>query len=331
MDGAIKQIMGPREWGMLLVLAVLWGGTFFFVEVALRDLGPLTIVALRVGLAAVALHGLLLAIGRRMPTDPRALVAFLGMGLLNNVIPFSLIFWGQVQVTGGLAAILNATTPFFTVLVAQVMIADERATAPRLAGVVLGLVGAVVVIGPGALAGAGENVLPELACLAGALSYAFAGAFGRRFRRMRIGPLETATGQLTASSLMILPLALVVEQPWSLPLPTLATGAAVLGLALLSTALAYNLYFRILEAAGATNLLLVTFLIPITALLLGALVLGEAIAARHLVGMAVIGAGLALIDGRLIRLARGVLQRAGGASPGREAVLDWRRRAVAAE
>jgi drug/metabolite transporter (DMT)-like permease len=304
MNGAINQAMGRREWGMLLALAVLWGGTFFFVEVALRDLPPFTIVALRVALAAGALNLLLLALGRRPPTDARALAAFLGMGFINNAVPFSLLVWGQVQVTGALAAILNATTPLFTVLVAQVLTTDERATPTRLAGVAVGLAGAVVVIGPEALIGAGDTVAAELACLVAALSYAFAGVFGRRFRRMGIGPLETATGQLSASTLLIVPLALVVDRPWSLPAPTLETGGAILGLALLSTALAYVLYFRILAAAGATNLLLVTFLIPITALTLGALLLGERIEARHLAGMALIGAGLALIDGRLFRLAR---------------------------
>jgi drug/metabolite transporter (DMT)-like permease len=298
MDGAIERTMGARAWALLVALAVLWGGTFFFVEVAILDLPPLTIVALRVGVAAIALNLVLVVLGRRLPTSRAALAAFLGMGVINNAVPFSLLVWGQIEVTGGLAAILNATTPLFAVLVAQVFTRDERAGPTRIVGVAVGILGAVVVIGPGALASAGASVLAQIACLGAALAYAFAGVFGRRFRRLGIPPLETATGQVIASSLIMAPLALLVDQPWALPAPSLETWAAVLGLALLSTALAYVLYFRILALAGAVNLLLVT------ALLLGAAFLGEVVHLRELLGMGVIGAGLALIDGRLVRLAR---------------------------
>ncbi len=299
MNGGIKRTMGAREWAMLVALATLWGGTFFFVEVALPELPPFTIVALRVGLAAIVLNLLLRALGRRLPTDRRAVAAFLGMGLLNNVVPFSLLFWGQTQVTGGLAAILNATTPLFTVLVASALTTDERATPLKLLGVAVGLVGAVVVVGPETLGAAAGTGLAELACLGGSLAYAFAGVFGRRFRRMGILPLETAAGQLTTATILIVPVALLVDRPWVLDSPGLATVGAVLALALASTA--YVLYFSVLAAAGATNLLLVTFLIPVTAILLGVTVLGERLAPSHLVGMAIIGAGLALIDGRLLR------------------------------
>jgi drug/metabolite transporter (DMT)-like permease len=286
---------------MLLALSILWGGSFFFNGVAVRDLPPLTIVLARVGIAAVALWAVLAALRIAMPRVPGLWAAFLGMGLLNNAIPFALFVWGQHHIASGLAAILNATTPLFTVLVAHALTPDERLTPAKAAGVVAGLLGVVVMLGADLLAGLGTALAAQLACLAAALSYAFAGVFGRRFRRMGVPPLATATGQVTASTLLILPLALLTEAPWALPMPGAATWVALAGVGLLSTALAYILYFRILAAAGATNLLLVTFLIPVSAILLGALVLGERLDARHFAGMALIGAGLALIDGRLLR------------------------------
>jgi drug/metabolite transporter (DMT)-like permease len=303
-DPRIHPSMTAPEWAMLLTMSVLWGGSFFFVGIAVHELPPLTIVALRVGLAAAMLYLMLRLLGLRLPTERRAWVAFFGMGLLNNVIPFWLIVWGQTHVASGLAAILNATTPLFTVLAAHAATNDERLTGNRIAGVLIGLLGVITIIGPAALRGLGSDMLAQLAVLAAALSYSFAGVFGRRFAQMGIAPMATATGQVTASTLMLLPLALLVDRPWTLPMPSAATSAAIFGLAAFSTALGYILYFRILATAGATNLLLVTFLIPVSAILLGALVLGERLSAQHFLGMVLIGAGLAAIDGRLLRLIR---------------------------
>jgi drug/metabolite transporter (DMT)-like permease len=224
--------------------------------------------------------------------------------VLNNALPFCLIVWGQTQIASGLAAILNATTPLWTVLLAHALTRDERINAEKAAGVLVGFAGVAAMIGPALLAEIGADALAQLAVLAAAVSYAFAGIYGRRFRAMGVPPLVTATGQVTASTLLLLPLALAVDRPWQLALPGPTTVAAVLGFALLSTALAYVLYFRLLASAGATNLLLVTFLIPVSAILLGALVLGERLTARQLLGMALIGAGLAAIDGRLLRRLR---------------------------
>jgi drug/metabolite transporter (DMT)-like permease len=293
-----KRVMAPFEWLLLVALSVLWGGSFFFAEVALADLRPLTVVLGRVGLAAIALNLMVRARGLRMPTSYRAWGAFLLMGGLNNLIPFSLIFWGQTEIASGLASILNATTPLFTVVLAHFLTRDERMTGNRLAGVVSGLLGVALMVGPSALAGLGVHVVAQLACLAAALSYAFAGIFGRRFRGMP--PLVTAAGQVSATTLMILPVALLVDQPWSLPQPGLATWGALAGLAMLSTALAYVIYFRLLATVGATNLLLITFLIPVSALALGMTILGERLDPRHFAGMALIGLGLAAIDGRPI-------------------------------
>jgi drug/metabolite transporter (DMT)-like permease len=296
---ALHHAMTRAEWAMLLALSLLWGGSFFFTGVALRELPPLTLVLLRVGLAALILNLALPALGLRMPRDRRTWAAFFGMGLLNNALPFGLIVWGQTHIASGLASILNATTPLATVLVAHVLTADEKMTGNRLAGVIVGLLGVVVMIGPEVLQGFGVNVAAQLACLAAALSYAFAGVFGRRFKRLGVAPMITATGQVIASTVILLPVALVVEQPWALAMPSLPVWGAIAGIALLSTALGYVIYFRILASAGATNLLLVTFLIPVSAILLGSLVLGERLDAKHFAGMALIGAGLLAIDGRV--------------------------------
>ncbi|MFC3675138.1 DMT family transporter [Ferrovibrio xuzhouensis] len=293
--------MSASVWGLLLVLSVLWGGSFFFVGMAVRDLPPLTIVACRVGLAALVLLPVLYLAGLRLPRGGTVWLAFFGMGLLNNAIPFSLIVWAQGQIPSGLASILNATTPISTALVAHAFTADEKLTANRILGVLLGLAGVVILLGPELLlSGLGGNVLAQGAVLLATLSYACAGVFGRRFRRLGVPPLATATGQLVASSSMLLPLALVVDRPWLLPLPALPVLAALAGLALLSTALAYVIFFRVMAAAGS-NVNLVTLLVPVSAILLGVLVLGENLVPRQIAGMAVIALGLLAIDGRVLR------------------------------
>ena len=303
-SAGINTMMGAREWGMLLLLSLLWGGSFFFVGVAVRDMPTLSIVFCRVGLAALALWLVIGVTGRAIPRAPSVWLAFVGMGLLNNVIPFGLIVWGQQSIASGLASILNAATPLFTVIVAGTLLADERMSAGKLIGVTIGLVGVAVMIGLDALQGLGGHLLAQLAILAAALSYAFAGVFGRRFKTLGVDPVVTAAGQVTASALMLLPVVFIVDAPLSMPMPSEGTIAALVALALLSTALAYILYFQILNSAGATNLLLVTFLIPVSAILLGALVLGERLAPVHFAGMALIGLGLAAIDGRLFRRKR---------------------------
>ena len=276
------------------------GRLLFFIGIAVKSLPPLTLVFLRVALAAVVLNLVVPAVGLRMPTDWKTWFAFFGMGFLNNLIPFSLIVWGQTHIASGLASILNATTPVFTVIVAHFLTQDEKLTANRLIGVLLGLAGVSVIIGPEALQGLGANLFAQMAVLGAAVCYAFAGIFGRRFRRFGVHPVVTATGQVTASTTMLLPIALAVDHPWRLPLPAASVLWAVLGLAIISTALAYIIFFRVLSTAGATNIMLVTFLIPVSAILLGTVFLGEHLSWRHFLGMGLIGAGLAAIDGRLL-------------------------------
>jgi drug/metabolite transporter (DMT)-like permease len=296
----INRRMNGGEWLALLLLSVLWGGSFFFAAVLIKTLPPFTIVFLRVGLAAVILNVLVGAIGMRMPRGRPVWLAFFGMGLLNNAVPFCLVVWGQSHIASGLAAILNATTPISTVMVAHMLTDDEKITGNRLLGVALGFFGVVILIGPDSLHGLGTSVLAQIAVLTAAVFYAFAGVYGRRFKLMGIDPILTATGQVTASALMLFPIAMLVDNPWTLAMPPLPVWAAIMGSALLSTALGYVLYFRILATAGATNLLLVTFLIPVSAILMGTFGLGERLDARHFAGLAIIGAGLAAIDGRLL-------------------------------
>jgi drug/metabolite transporter (DMT)-like permease len=291
--------MGTREWILLVVLSLLWGGSFFFGKVAVAQWPPLVVVLSRVSMAAATLYVVLRLHGLDMKVGRRMWLAFFTMGLLNNLIPFSLIFWGQTQIESGLSAILNATTPVFGVIVAHLFGTNEKVTPLKLGGVLAGLVGVAILMGPDALGGLGGALLPQLACLGAALSYGFAGLYGRRFRELP--PLVTATGQLTATTVMSLPLVLLVNPPWTLPMPSLSVGAALVGLALASTALAYVIFFEIMRKAGGSNAMLVTFLVPVSAILLGVGILGEALLPRHLLGMAAIFAGLALIDGRLFR------------------------------
>ncbi|PVE24292.1 EamA family transporter [Microvirga sp. KLBC 81] len=294
----IQKTIAASDWALLGLLSVIWGGSFLFVGVAVKELPPLVIVALRVSLAALALQIVLRAMGMRLPRERQAWAAFFGMGILNNVIPFSLIVWGQSHIASGLASILNATTPLFTVVVAHYLTNDEKLTGSRLGGVIVGFIGVAVMIGSAALASLNTNVLAQLAVLGAALSYGFSGVFGRRFKTLGIPPLVAAAGQVTASSCILLPVSFIVDRPWTLAQPSTTAVLSLLALALVSTAFAYLIFFRLLARAGATNVGLVTFLIPVSAILFGVLLLGETLEMRHMAGMALIAAGLMLIDGR---------------------------------
>ena len=301
---ATQKVMGATEWAMLIALSVLWGGSFFFIGVVVKELPPLTIMMLRVGCAALTLNLVVRFMGQWLPRDPRVWLAFFGMGLFNNVIPQTLIVWGQTQIPSGLASILNATTPLFGVLVAHFFTSDEKMTGKKLAGVIIGFAGVAIMVGPAALSGLGTHIWAQVAVLLASVFYGISGVYGRRFKRLGVSPMMTATGQLTASTLMLAPLALMIDHSWTLATPSAATWLAIAGLALLSTALAYLIFFRLLASAGATNLMLVTFLIPISAVLLGSLFLGEQLEAKHFFGMGLIAMGLAAIDGRLVALIR---------------------------
>jgi drug/metabolite transporter (DMT)-like permease len=295
--------MGSREWAMLCALAVLWGCSFLFFKVLAHSLPPFTIVLGRVGIAAVVLNLVMLALRRPLPLDWRLWGGFAVMGILNNVASFSLTAYGIRYIPSGMASILNASTPVFTVLAAHLLTRDDRLTPQRGLGVVAGFVGVAILMGPSALAvGGGKALIGQACSVIGAALAALAAVYGRRFRA--IPPLTAATCQLTASTLIVLPLALVFEHPWTLPPQSPEVWGAMAGIAVLSTVLAFLLFFRILATAGATNLQLVTFLIPVVAVALGAAMLGERLPPRAYGGMAVIALGLALIDGRPLRWLR---------------------------
>ena len=298
---AVNTIMNRREWAMLVTLSVLWGGSFFFAEIALESLPPLTIVTLRVGLAAITLWLVVLALKLPIPNSTPIWIAFLTMGLLNNVLPFSLIVWGQSQISSGLAAILNATAPLFGVIVAGILLRDESAAPLKIMGVVVGFAGVIVMMDLSSIAT--SSLLAQLAILAAALSYACASVYGRRFKATGLNPILVAAGQVTGSTLLLLPIALWVDGNDPYANVPAQVWAAIISLAVFSTAAAYILYFKLLASAGATNILLVTLLVPVSAILLGWLFLEESLQTPHVIGMAMIALGLSAIDGRLWRRA----------------------------
>ncbi len=274
------------------------GCSYFLIELALEGFTPLTLVTLRLALAALMLWAAAVAGGLPIPRSPAIWAMFLVMGLLNNVAPFTLISWGQTQIASSLASILNATTPLFGVIIAHAVLADERVTRLKALGVVVGFIGVAVMIGPEALLGLGGGFLGQLAVLIAAASYAVAGAYGRRFQSTGLHPIVIAAGQVSASTLFMIPTALLVDAPFSAAAAPFSAWAGVIALAVFGTALAYIGYFRLLAMAGATNLLLVTFLNPVTVILLGVLLLNEALRAVHIAGMVLIALGLSAIDGR---------------------------------
>ena len=309
MTAPANRRMSTSDWSILAVLSLLWGGSFYFLALALKGLPPFTIVLCRVGFAAILLSLYMQFIGQKLPTGLKIWTSFFIVAFFANALPFVMFAYGQQSISSGLASILNATTPLWGVLVAHFFTDDERATPGKMGGVMLGIVGVVVMTGSDALAGLGGNVLGQAACLVATLAYAIAGVYSRRFKGMGITPLAVSTGQLTAAALLVLPLALVFEQPWTLSTPSASVIWGIIGLVTLSTTFAYVLFFRLIETAGASNTLLVTFLIPVTAILLGVFALGETLLSKHLVGMALIALGLAAIDGRPVGWLQAVASR----------------------
>src|SRR3982750_1769893 len=300
----IRTQMDKGDWGLLVTLAVIWGGAFLFIGVAVRHVPPLTYVWLRLTIAAIAMW-LFLKVRRQPLGVPRRVWgSILLLALLNNALPFTLFGWGQTHIASGLAAILNATTPIWGVVVALFLTHDERFSPRKIAGVLLGFGGVATMIGPSLLSSLGTNALAQLACVTASLSYALAAVWARRFRRIGVSPLSVTTGQLTAGAAIMLPVSLIVDHPWQLAMPPLSAWGAIVALALLCTAFGYVLYFRLIGPAGATKALLVTLMVPPTAILLGALFLNETLAPQDFIGLPLIALGLAAIDGRLISLLR---------------------------
>lgn len=294
--------MSRSQWLLLIALSILWGGSFLFVGIAVKELPPLTIVLVRVGLAALLLVPVVVVMGHSLPSSWGTWMPFFWMAILNNVIPFTLITTGQREVASGLASVLNATTPLFTLIIAHVLTNDEKLKTNKLAGVLMGIAGIAVLLGPEALFGRPSSLFGMALIIGACISYGFAGYWGRRLRSTP--PLVSACCQLLCSSLVLAVLASLIERPWRLAWPSERTVAALVGLAALSTSLAYVIFFRILTVSGPTSVMLVTLLIPISGIAFGILILGETLLWRHIAGALVIGAGLLVIDGRALTVVR---------------------------
>lgn len=289
--------MGLTEWTLLFVLSIFWGGSFFFIEVCLQSMPPMTVTTMRLLLAALFLNIFRKLAGLPFPKDKTVIAKFFILGLFNNAIPFSLLIWGQTSITGGTAALLVAATPFFTILIAHVFTQDEKISGAKFLGVLIGLGGVSLIVSTGSEDNA---LIGKLAVLGTAFVYACAGVYGRTLRKYRIHPVTAATGQISFAAAIMIPFMCIIDKPWNAPLPSQASIIALLLMSFFTTALAYIIYFRILSSSGATNVLLVTFLNPASALLLGALFIGEQISLLQILGILVIGLGLLCVDGRLM-------------------------------
>jgi drug/metabolite transporter (DMT)-like permease len=299
--------MSATDWLLLILLSVLWGGSFYFAKIAVMEIPPLTLAFGRVTIAAVVLLIVSRIMAVRFPRDAATWRQLAVMAAFNNVLPFVLFFWAQIHISVGLASIFNATSPLFGVLVAHLMTHDDKLSAGRVVGLVAGFVGVIVLLGPDMLTDLGTNILAELACLAAACSYAIGAVLTRRVRNMP--SIMVATGQLTMSTVLLLPIVLLFDRPSAILTASHTAIWGMMALALLSSALAYLIYFRLIARAGATNALITTFLIPVSAILLGVVLLDEAISARQLIGMAAIFVGVAAIDGRPARSIAQALRR----------------------
>jgi len=286
-----------KDWLLIALLALIWGGSFLFGRILMLEWPPFTVVFLRVFLAAITLWIFLLLTGRRFPSDRKLIFAIVVMGIINNVIPFSLILIGQKEIGSGLAAVVNAMTPIWTLIIANFFTQDEKFSTNKIIGIIFGFTGVAILIGADFIQGLTASAWAQGAVLLATISYGFAGVWGKRFKTY--DPIIISTGQLTASSLVMLPLIFILENPFSLSAPNTELLISMLGLAILCTAFAYVLFFKILASAGATNVSLVTFLVPVSAILLGIVWLGEKLTTSNMIGMAMILIGLLIIDGRL--------------------------------
>jgi drug/metabolite transporter (DMT)-like permease len=300
----MSQLMAPKldatGWGLIGILSILWGGAFFLIEVGLRSYPPNTLVFMRLALAVPFLWIALRLSGGRLPSDLKSWQLLGVVGLLNCALPFILFFWGQQYLDSGYASILNATTPLWGVVTAHFMTSDEKATPTRIAGVLLGMAGIIVMVGPDAMKGLSGNLLAQIACLVSTLFYSFAAIYGRRLSQTSMTPMVIATGQTATAALFMLPIMLMVDQPWTMAMPRMDATLAGLTLAIFSTAVAYVLYFRLIDRAGASNAQLVAFLMPILAVILGIAFLNESLSGAQVAGAALIGVGLIVLDGRLL-------------------------------
>ena len=281
---------------LLVFLSTLWGGGFVLAALALRDLPPVAVVFGRVAFGALFLLPLVLFYRAELPRSVHGWMPFFVMGLLNNAIPFVLAAVGQTFITSGLASIANATTPLFTVMITAAF-GEERLTPHKLVGVLMGLIGVIVLRGTG-FDLASAQTIGILLCVGGAISYGFSALWGRR-RLQGVPPLTSAFCQVLSSSAVLLVLMLVIDQPWTFAMPGVTTWLSLVALGIFATSTAYLVFYRILARSGATNVMLVTLLMPVSTIVLAHFVLGETLGLREAIGALVIGAALLVIDGRM--------------------------------
>lgn len=290
-----KSISG-RAWAELLLLGLIWGGSFLSIRIALNEIPVVTSVLHRTGWAMLVLWVVVIVQRQTIPRDPRVWGAFLVMGILNNVIPFGLMSWGQLYIESGLTSILNAATAIFGVIVAAMVFADERLTIRKLAGVSLGFLGVATAIGLEGFANFDPRSTAQIAVILGTISYALASSWAR-LKLSHLPPTLAAAGMLTVSTFILLPAAFLIDGPVALDLMP-QTWISIAYYSLIATAGAYLLYYRVLAMAGSGNLMLVTLLIPPVAIVLGAVVLGEELRPQAYVGFVLLAVGLLILNKR---------------------------------
>lgn len=293
-----QRTLSTRTWAELLLLGCIWGGSFLAIRLALNEVPVVTSVAHRVFWAALILWAYVWLRGLPVPRDKHLWFAFFVMGLLNNVIPFSLMAWGQLHIPTGLTSVFNAGTAIFGVLIAALLLADERLTTRKLIGSLIGFFGVATAIGLDSLRNFDITSVAQLAVIGGTISYAFAGVWAR-VRLSDLPPQVAAAGMLTGSASVMVPAAYLIDGPPAFDLsPT--TFAAIGYYVVFATAGAYLLYYCILAAAGSANTMIVTLLIPPVSIVLGAVVLGESLSPNVYAGLALLASGLLILDGRLL-------------------------------
>ncbi len=294
------------SWAMIGAMSLLWGSAFLLIEIGLRSFAPNTLVFLRMAIAAPVMVLALMVLKERLPTDWASWRRLFVLGALNAALPFILFFWGQQYLESGYASVLNATTPLWGVLVAHFLTDDEKATPLRIIGVLLGMAGIILMIGPQAMSGLSQSLLAQLACIASTFFYSFAAIYGRKLGKEAMTPMAVATGQVITAAIIMLPVMLAFDRPWEQPLPAIDGMIAAVALGIPVTAVPYLLYFKTIDRAGASNATLVAFIMPVVAILLGIGFLDEMLTAGQIAGTALIALGLLAIDGRLLARLRNV-------------------------
>jgi drug/metabolite transporter (DMT)-like permease len=288
-----RQSFPPVAYIMLFVLAAIWGSSFPLIKLAVETIPPMTLVAARLVLAAAAMLVYLWATGRRLPSDTAIWRDFAVIAVTGNILPFAFITWGEVVIDSGLAAILMAVMPLSSLILAHFFTRDERLTPAKLAGVLVGFVGIVVLVGPGVLAGLGLEVFAQIVVAGGAICYAISNVYTRVSGVVTLPAAVTSAGVLLCAAVLSIPLSLLVDRPWDLA-PNTDSILALLVLALVCTSFAYLILFRLIAATGATFVAFINYLVPVFGVIAGALLLRETIQPGALAGLALILSGIAI-------------------------------------